>query len=155
MVSGYYAKDAGVSANILYSRINLQPVASPVTSEGAISDSDPAPPLNGTEVDHSHPRLQRILNLHHAPAHERVAALRELRNESLSPGDQPSTSANDTEESSHRARLSARLRERFRIRTRRAAPPEEVARATAAVVAPDSAGQIAPAGGSETNPSRS
>ena len=61
-------------------------------------------------------RFLDITRLRHAPPDERIAALRQLREQSQLEGQvEP---AEDTEERSRRARLTGRLRDTFRIKTR-------------------------------------
>ena len=115
------------------SRHDLRP-ATTEAPEGAAptaEGSELPPPLNpeeGTEVTAEgdealtspQPRRgSRFLDLNrlrHAPADERIAALRSLREQTQRDGE-----AEDVEEPSRRARLTGRLRDTFRIRTRTAA----------------------------------
>ena len=119
------------------SRHDLRPATSETaepaspTAEG----SELPPPLNanedaenGTEItaesddalnNPQRRRATRFLDLNrlrHAPPDERIAALRRLREQSQRDGEQ----AEDVEEPSRRARLTGRLRDKFRIRTRTA-----------------------------------
>lgn len=67
--------------------------------------------------NHPRGRVARLLDLNrlrHAPPDERIAALRQLREQSQREGE----AVEDVEESSRRARLTNRLRDTFRIRTR-------------------------------------
>ena len=59
-------------------------------------------------------RLLDLNRLRHAPPDERIAALRQLREQSQREGEP----AEDVEETSRRARLTNRLRDTFRVRTR-------------------------------------
>ncbi|RDL38496.1 uncharacterized protein BP5553_02836 [Venustampulla echinocandica] len=68
---------------------------------------------------HQRHRMSRFLDLNrlrHAPPDERIAALRRLREESRSEGEP--VIENAEEHQSGRARLTSRLRDKFRIRTR-------------------------------------
>jgi hypothetical protein len=116
------------------SRHNLQPVQS--TAEGAegaaaAEGDDLPPPLSandggetGTgegessnEASHHHRlRVSRLLDLTHlrtAPPEERIAALRQLREQSQRDGE-----AEDAENPNRPAGLTSRLRDKFRIKTR-------------------------------------
>ena len=121
------------------SRHDLRPVTSATdpaspTAEGA-EGSELPPPLaanegsehgadNGAEAEsynassnHQRRRVSRFLDLNrlrHAPPDERIAALRRLREQSQRDGE----GVEDVEEPSRRARLTGRLRDTFRIRTR-------------------------------------
>jgi hypothetical protein len=75
------------------------------SAEEATSSS---PPRRGVA------RLLDLNRLRHAPPDERIAALRQLREQSQQEGEP----TEDVEESSRRARLTNRLRDTFRIRTR-------------------------------------
>jgi len=69
-------------------------------------------------------RVVRFLNLNHlrsATAEERMAALRQLREQSRE--EHAPEITEDAEGSGTRTRLSGRLRDTFRIRTRRQEPP--------------------------------
>jgi hypothetical protein len=120
------------------SRHNLQPVQS-TTAEGAdgaegaagVEGDDLPPPLSATdgaetgtgegessnEASHHHRlRVSRLLDLTHlrtAPPEERIAALRQLREQSQRDGE-----AEDAEHPSRPAGLTSRLRDKFRIKTR-------------------------------------
>lgn len=59
-------------------------------------------------------RLLDLNRLRHAPPDERIAALRQLREQSQREG----APTEDVEEISRRARLTNRLRDTFRVRTR-------------------------------------
>lgn len=67
-------------------------------------------------------RAARLLDIHrlrHAPADERIAALRELREQSQNENVGETAAAEaDAEEPSRRARVTGRLRDAFRIKTR-------------------------------------
>ena len=86
--------------------------AEPGTENGAeAAEGDDA------SANHQRHRVSRFLDLNrlrHAPADERIAALRRLREQSQRDGEP----AEDVEEPSRRARLTGRLRDTFRIRTR-------------------------------------
>ena len=115
----------------LPSRRDLRPAA---TAEDITAEGDELPPpLSATEAGETgevagaaesvdtrqRRRHSRFLDLHRlrtAPAHERIAALRQLREQSQQEGHD---ATEDTEEPSRRARLTGRLRDTFRIRTRR------------------------------------
>ncbi|PQE09857.1 ring finger domain protein [Rutstroemia sp. NJR-2017a BBW] len=104
------------------------------TTTNAENDNELPPPLNGQEGENSneqttattetgeHPsrrRVSRFIDLHrlrHAPPDERIAALRQLREQSQREGAEPSNSS--TEERNRRASVTDRLRNKFRIRTR-------------------------------------
>jgi hypothetical protein len=122
------------------SRHDLRPVTSATShTENTVSTtgegSELPPPLgvegeeaaNTDEGSGSNPqrrgvaRLLDLNRLRHAPPDERIAALRQLREQSQLEGEQPE----DVEEISRRARLTNRLRDTFRIRTREQAmtPP--------------------------------
>src|SRR6187402_1420751 len=138
---GMYPRFTLLSIANIPSRHDLRPVASatsdpegatpegaaPTTPEGA----ELPPPLSmneGTETGvpaagedeasaHQRRRVSRFLDLNrlrHAPPDERIAALRRLREQSQREGEAPE----DAEEPSRRARLTNRLRDTFRIRTR-------------------------------------
>lgn len=118
------------------SRRDLRPVTSATentehTASTTAEGSELPPPLSvegaeGTETaetDEASPsnpqrrRTSRLLDLNrlrHAPAHERIAALRQLREQSQREGEP----TEDVEETSRRARLTNRLRDRFHIGTR-------------------------------------
>jgi hypothetical protein len=114
-----------------YSRHDLRPIASatententaPTTSEGselppplAVEGAETAETDNGS--NHQRRLVSRLLDLNrlrHAPPDERIAALRQLREQSQ----REREPAEDVEETSRRARLTNRLRDTFRIRTR-------------------------------------
>lgn len=118
---------------ILLSRHDLRPVATEPTAEGSelppplSTTEDGTPPTASTstspvpageEDTHQRHRASRFLDLHRlrtAPPDERIAALRRLREQSRQDGDE----VDDVEEPTRRARLTGRLRDTFRIRTRR------------------------------------
>lgn len=88
----------------------------PLGAEGAGA----AETENGS--NHQRRRVSRLLDLNrlrHAPPDERIAALRQLREQSQREGEQ----AEDVEETSRRTRLTNRLRDTFRIRTRENVTP--------------------------------
>jgi hypothetical protein len=114
-----------------YSRHDLRPVTSATentenTASTTGEGSELPPPLGveGAETaetdngsNHQRRRVSRLLDLNrlrHAPPDERIAALRQLREQSQREGEP----AEDVEETSRRARLTNRLRDTFRIRTR-------------------------------------
>ncbi|KAF8864310.1 hypothetical protein BDZ45DRAFT_34253 [Acephala macrosclerotiorum] len=85
----------------------------PLAAEGENTAAENASAEGST---HQRSRASRLLDLHrvrHAPADERIAALRRLREQS-----QTEAEPADAEEPSRRARLTGRLRDTFRIRTR-------------------------------------
>jgi hypothetical protein len=112
----------------LYSRIDLRPAETNAAEPEQAAEEDAAlpPPLTETEgadaqVHPSRGRLSRRLDaalMRNASSHERIAALRQLRQQQLDSG--PPTAGPDAEreEQSRRARLTGRLRDAFRIRTR-------------------------------------
>lgn len=132
-----YIKLCILSKLIKHSRHDLRPVATADTEnpegqtegEGTTAEGGELPPPLAAEgenataenasVEGSNRRrthASRLLDLHrlrHAPADERIAALRQLREQS-----QTEAEPADTEEPSRRARLTGRLRDTFRIRTR-------------------------------------
>jgi hypothetical protein len=110
------------------SRHDLRPAAA---AEGLSAEGDELPPpltaveagegVGATEsADTQQPRRHsRFLDLHRlrtAPPDERIAALRHLREQSQQ---ETRDGVEDDEEPSRRARLTGRLRDTFRIRTRR------------------------------------
>lgn len=116
-----------------YSRHDLRPANA--EAEAAAESDELPPPLSANEeadatntapdatTDERRPRAYRLIDLHRlrtAPPDERIAALRRLREESRQQGG----AAEDTEEPSRRARLTGRLRDTFRIRTRRGDEPQ-------------------------------
>jgi hypothetical protein len=124
----------------LPSRHDLRPVTSATentdnTVSTAAEGSELPPPLavdveEATTTDeaggsnHQRRGVARLLDLNrlrHAPPDERIAALRQLREQSQREGEQ----TEDVEEISRRARLTNRLRDTFRVRTREQAvtPP--------------------------------
>jgi len=117
-------------ANI-YSRHDLRPANAEATAEGdelppPLSANEEADATNTTAnatTDERRPRAYRIMDLNRlrtAPPDERIAALRRLREQSRQEG----AAAEDVEEPSRRARLTGRLRDTFRIRTRRENDPQ-------------------------------
>lgn len=125
------------------SRHDLRPVTSAtsntentVSTTGANGEGSELPPPLGVEGEetanpdeasgsnHQRRGVARLLDLNrlrHAPPDERIAALRQLREQSQREGEP----VEDVEETSRRARLTNRLRDTFRIRTREQAvtPP--------------------------------
>lgn len=100
---------------------NTSPASSSSREGGGL-----APPLAAVEGSSSPPsssstrRLSRYLDLHrlrHAPPDERIAALRQYRQQSQSDNDHTAT-AEDSESQTRRTTLATRLRDSFRIRTR-------------------------------------
>jgi hypothetical protein len=124
-----------VSGTCPLCRHDLRPATSHASDTAAATSTegdDLPPPLAETEgaadtteaegaADSTNPqrrRMTRFLDLHrlrHAPPDERIAALRRLRAESRQ---QHGEATDDVEERSRRSRLTGRLREAFRIRTR-------------------------------------
>jgi hypothetical protein len=115
------------------SNINSRHDLRPGTANSNAATDELPPPLEGDNTtEHSgeaegstegstrqqRRRISRFLDLNrlrHAPPDERIAALRELREQSRAEGDQ----VEDVEEQrSRRTRLTGRLRDTFRIRTR-------------------------------------
>lgn len=117
-----------VSGTCPLCRLDLQPHTDETNPDGA----QLSPPL-GPDPEHdggatsSPPRQGRrtsrlfdLSRLRHATVEERIEVLRRYRHESrISGGD-----ANDEEERSRTSRLTLRLREKFRIRTRAQSPPQ-------------------------------
>jgi hypothetical protein len=122
--------------NRISSRRDLRPEANAEAGEaGSTGNDELSPPLNegadnatqgpeGVEDPTStrHRRRSRLLDLtrlRHAPPQERIAALRQLREQSRAEGE--GNAANSAEDSatqqSRRTRLAGRLRDRFRVRT--------------------------------------
>ncbi|KAN0110317.1 hypothetical protein V8E51_006704 [Hyaloscypha variabilis] len=129
-----------VSGTCPLCRHDLRPVTSATentdnTVSTAAEGSELPPPLavdveEATTTDeaggsnHQRRGVARLLDLNrlrHAPPDERIAALRQLREQSQREGEQ----TEDVEEISRRARLTNRLRDTFRVRTREQAvtPP--------------------------------
>lgn len=125
-----------VSGTCPLCRHDLRPVTSATSQTAPAAEGDELPPpLSAEAADgdaaettsaaqdessdaHQRRRASRFLDLHRlrtAPADERIAALRRLREQSRRDGE----AAEDVEEPSRRARLTGRLRDTFRIRTRR------------------------------------
>ena len=125
--------------NAITSRHDLRPVTSATSdtarAAGTTSEGNELPPplaaegiedaAEGVEATEEastgstqrRTRISRLLDptrLRHAPPDERIAALRRLREQSRREGEP----AEDVEEPSRRARLTGRLRDTFRIRTR-------------------------------------
>ncbi|KAE8449262.1 hypothetical protein EG329_008429 [Mollisiaceae sp. DMI_Dod_QoI] len=76
---------------------------------------------NGETSNHQRSRASRLLDIHrlrHAPADERIAALRRLREQTQNEAEPADAAEAESEEPSRRARLTSRLRDTFRIRTR-------------------------------------
>jgi hypothetical protein len=125
--------------NSINSRHDLRPETAAKSNNGTDAatraSSDLPPPLN-VEGEHNEPaessedgthqrhRISRFLDLSRlrtAPPEERIAALRELREQSRT--EEP---VEDVEEQqSRRARLTGRLRDTFRIRTRTENPASQ------------------------------
>lgn len=138
---------------MFYSRHDLRPVRSNTSEHPSTADVDAGeaaasateaelpPPLEaeeGANNNTSSRRRSRFLDLHrlrHAPAEERIAALRQLREQSQQEreGENATTGASErnvdgsgvvaAEEQSRRARVTGRLRNVFGVRTRTAAAP--------------------------------
>lgn len=86
-------------------------------NEGSENEAEAVADSDNASSSHSRRRVSRFLDLNrlrHAPPDERIAALRRLREQSQQDGE----SVEDVEEPSRRARLTGRLRDTFRIRTR-------------------------------------
>lgn len=117
-----------------YSRHDLRPAADTAEGVPGAEGDELPPPLADHEAageattgaaheDRHRPRVSRFMDLHRlrtAPAEERIAALRELREQSRADG----TAMEDVEDPSRRTRLTGRLRDTFRIRTQRETPPQ-------------------------------
>lgn len=118
-----------------FSRHDLRPVTSTASNADATApatsaDGDELPPPlaaeNGAETSEEvdapqRRRISRFLDrnrLRHAPPDERIAALRRLREHSQREGGV----VEGSEQRSGRARLTGRLRDTFRIRTRPQTP---------------------------------
>ena len=89
-------------------------------NEGSEHEAETAAESDNASNNPQRRRVSRFLDLNrlrHAPPDERIAALRRLREQSQQEGEL----AEDVEEPSRRARLTGRLRDTFRIRTRTAA----------------------------------
>jgi len=123
-----------VSGTCPLCRHDLRPEASADATPSAEGDELP-PPLSandgheaatGNDDSSDAPqrrRVSRFLDLNRlrtAPPDERIAALRRLREQSRREGE----ATEDVEERSRRARLTGRLRDTFRIRTRRQQPQQ-------------------------------
>lgn len=147
----YFASSLVMPALTISSRLDLRPEPSnsgaEPTEEGTSGENgELPPPLRETDEANSsssatesssQPRgISRFIDLHrlrHAPAEERIAALRELRNESrdasnaenASTSPEVGASQEDVEESGRRARLTNRLKEKLRVRTRPMPPTTE------------------------------
>jgi hypothetical protein len=79
-----------------------------------------APAYEEEEGGQHRSRASRLLDIHrlrHAPADERIAALRELREQTQNE-DEPAETDADAEGTSRRVRLTGRLRDAFKIKTR-------------------------------------
>jgi hypothetical protein len=86
-------------------------------NEGSENGVEATAEGDDASASHSRRRISRILDSHrlrHAPPDERIAALRRLREQTQRDGEL----AEEVEEPGRRARLSSRLRDTFRIRTR-------------------------------------
>lgn len=104
----------------------VQDVTEAETGESQNEDGELPPPLaeqegaaesTATGTPEHRNRMTRFLDrnhLRHAPADERIAALRSLREQSRA----EEATANAVEERGRRARLTGRLRDAFRIKTR-------------------------------------
>ncbi|KAH6670126.1 hypothetical protein B0J14DRAFT_111780 [Halenospora varia] len=112
-----------VSGTCPLCRHDLRPVTS--GTSGTTGTDDLPPPLDDEhsadasgDIEHQQRRrMSRFIDLsrlRHAPPDERIAALRELREQSRT-NEEPVA---DSEETSRRARLTGRLKDKFRIRTR-------------------------------------
>jgi len=104
------------------------------TTTNTENDDELPPPLSNQEGENNnehtagttetgeHPsrrRVSRFIDLHrlrHAPPNERIAALRQLREQSQREGAEPGNGS--VEEGNRRASMTDRLRNKFRIRTR-------------------------------------
>jgi hypothetical protein len=115
------------SIDNLHSRIDLRPAETNTADQNqAAEDAALPPPLNETEGTDAqvHPhrgRLSRRLDatiMRNASSHERIAALRQLRQQQLESGTTTAGPDAEREEQSRRASLTGRLRDAFRIRTR-------------------------------------
>ncbi|CAL3967061.1 hypothetical protein PZA11_003483 [Diplocarpon coronariae] len=84
------------------------------TSEGAENAGERVSGEGGAHQRHRVSRLLDLRRLRHAPPEERIQALRQLRVETQRAGEHNESA----EEPPRSARLPARLRDRFRIRTR-------------------------------------
>lgn len=118
-----------VSGTCPLCRHDLRPATS---NPETLAEGELPPPLNivegSRESDNAsvpqQRRTRRFMDLHrlrHAPAHERIAALRNLREETRNgngSGSGSSSSNEDAEEAAGRTTLTSRLRDTFRIRTR-------------------------------------
>lgn len=112
----------------MYSRIDLRPAETNTAEPEQAAEEDPAlpPPLTETEgadaqVHPSRGRLSRRLDaalMRNASSHERIAALRQHRQQQLESGATTAGPDVEHEEQSRRVRLTGRLRDAFRIRTR-------------------------------------
>ncbi|KAL2066411.1 hypothetical protein VTL71DRAFT_2482 [Oculimacula yallundae] len=115
-----------VSGTCPLCRHDLRPVTTATsTAEGEfpppLSANDDADRVSSEGSAHQRRRISRFLDLNrlrHAPPDERIAALRQLREESQRAGGEPLSSDDIAEEPTRRARLTNRLRDTFRIRTR-------------------------------------
>jgi len=139
-----------VSGTCPLCRVDLRPVATNTSATSPTADAaDLPPPLTEGDAGEQEASTQRgraarvldMAHMRHAPAHERIAALRQLRMEQ----NQRDISGNPSDvevagtEQSRGARLTNRLRDVFRIRTRPEAAPEEVERASTSPVDPSAA----------------
>jgi len=125
-----------VSGTCPLCRVDLRPAPSVAAETAPAADGELPPPLTETEAGDPSTRAQRsrasrildLAHMRHAPAHERIAALRQLRVEQQREG---GGSATDVEERGRSSRLTGRLRDVFRIRTRTESVPDETDLTTA------------------------
>lgn len=87
----------------------------PLAAEGENTTADSASAEGSSRRRNHASRLLDLHRLRHAPADERIAALRRLREQSQTEAE---PAEGEAEEPSRRARLTGRLRDTFRIRTR-------------------------------------
>ncbi|CZS88722.1 uncharacterized protein RAG0_00369 [Rhynchosporium agropyri] len=102
----------------------------PMTTATSTAEGELPPPLSANDdadrassegSAHQRRRVSRFLDLNrlrHAPPDERIAALRQLREETQRTGAETVNSEDAAEEPSRRVRLTNRLRDTLRIRTR-------------------------------------
>lgn len=83
---------------------------------------EPAPAYEEEDGNQPRSRASRLLDIHrlrHAPADERIAALRELREQTQNEPETAEADADaEAEGTSRRVRLTGRLRDAFKIKTR-------------------------------------